>query len=186
VYHDANHANPDQVNVQAPAGTTGQVSVSLSSCASTSAPLTATQNALAPGLLAPSGFLQNGKQYLVAQFQDGTYVGDPTVIPGTTRPAKPGERLTIYGIGFGDAKTSDGNTIAPGVVVPDVNNLVNPLVFRFGSTQANVQYGGLDPGFIGLYQFNVFVPNVADGDSAINVTLNGVALPQSLFLAVKH
>jgi uncharacterized protein (TIGR03437 family) len=178
------YMNPSQMNVQVPAGANGQVSVTLTSCGSTSAAFTATQNALAPGLLAPPGFLQNGKQYLVAQFQDGTYVGDPKVIPGTTRPAKPGELLTIYGIGFGDVKTPSGDIVPPGVAAPPSSSLVNPLKFSFGSTTANTQYAGLAPGAVGLYQINVTVPNVADGDAAINVTLNGVALPQTLLLAV--
>jgi uncharacterized protein (TIGR03437 family) len=179
--------SPGQVDVQAPADAkTGPVDVVLSSCGTAGAAITAQKNNLVPGLLAPPGFLQNGKQYLVAQFQDGTYVGDPKVIPGTTRPAKPGDLLTIYGIGFGDVKTSGGSAVAPGVVVTDTNSLVNPLKFSFGSTLANIQYGGLAPGNIGLYQINVTVPNVADGDAAINVTLNGVALPQALFLAIQH
>jgi len=120
----------------------------------------------------------------VAQFQDGTYVGDPKVVPGTTRPAKPGELLTIYGIGFGDVTTDSGGSVAPGVVVTETNSLVNPLQFSFGSTAAKVQYAGLAPGNIGLYQFNVTVPSVADGDAAINVKQNGGAVVQSLFLAV--
>jgi uncharacterized protein (TIGR03437 family) len=167
--------SPGQVDVQAPADAkTGTVNVSLTSCVPTSAVFKAQKTDVAPGLLAPPGFLQNGKQYLVAQFQDGTYVGDPNVVPGTTRPAKAGELLTIYGIGFGDVKTASGDLVPPGVVVTDTNSLVNPLKFLFGSTPAN----------IGLYQINVTVPSVPDGDAAINVTLNGTALQQTLFLAV--
>jgi uncharacterized protein (TIGR03437 family) len=179
--------SPGQVDVQAPGDPkTGAVDVQLSSCTPTSAAFKAQKNDTAPGFLAPPGFLQNGKQYLVAQFQDGTYVGDPNVIPGTTRPAKPGELLTIYGIGFGDVTTASGGSIAPGVVVAETNSLVNTFQFSFGSTVANVQYAGLAPGNIGLYQFNVTVPNVADGDAAINVKLNGGAVVQPLFLAIHH
>jgi uncharacterized protein (TIGR03437 family) len=179
------YVSPGQVDVQAPADAkTGAVDVALTSCAEASTAFKGQKASLAPGLLAPPGFFQNSKQYVVAQFQDGTYVGDPKVIPGTTRPAKPGELLTIYGIGFGDAKDSSGNLVAPGVAVPSTNALVNPLKFSFGTTSANVQYAGLAPGNIGLYQLNVNVPNVADGDAVINVSLNGVALPQTLYLAV--
>ena len=177
--------SPGQLDVQAPADAkTGAVDIQVISCVPTSAAYKAQKDTLAPGFLAPPGFLQNGKQYLVAQFQDGTYVGDPKVVPGTTRPAKPGELLTIYGIGFGDVTTDSGGSVAPGVVVTETNSLVNPLQFSFGSTAAKVQYAGLAPGNIGLYQFNVTVPSVADGDAAINVKQNGGAVVQSLFLAV--
>jgi uncharacterized protein (TIGR03437 family) len=50
-----------------------------------------------------------------------------------------------------------------------------------------VGYDGLAPGYLGLYQFNITVPqNVPDGDIPINVTLNGVPLQQHLYLAVHH
>ncbi|HEY4363902.1 MAG TPA: choice-of-anchor V domain-containing protein [Bryobacteraceae bacterium] len=179
--------SPGQVDVQAPADSkTGTVDVQLMSCSDASAAIKGQKDALAPGFLAPPGFLKNGKQYLVAQFQDGTYVGDPKVVAGTTRPAKPGELLTIYGIGFGDVTTASGGAVVPGVVVTDTNSLVNPLQFSFGSTVAKVQYSGLAPGNIGLYQFNVTVPNVVDGDAQISVRLNGNAVPQALFLSIKQ
>lgn len=176
-----------QVNAQAPADSaTGPVKITLSNCAATSAAFTAQKNAQAPGLLAPSAFLVGGTQYLVAQHQDASYVGNAGLIAGLPfSPAKPGELLTIYGVGFGDAKKdSDGNIIPPGVVVADLNTLVNPVAFSFGSTPATLQYSGLAPSNVGLYQFNVVVPTVPDGDVPINVTLNGVTLGQKTSLTV--
>jgi uncharacterized protein (TIGR03437 family) len=176
-----------QIDVLAPADTAlASVPVVVSSCTQASAPFTAQRIALAPGLLAPPGFLVNGKQYLAAQFnQDLTFVGNPSVVPGTTRPAKPGDLIVVYGIGFGEADDASG-PIAPGTEATDTSTLKNPLTVAFGTTQASLVYAGLAPGNVGLYQFDITVPQVPDGDTPINVTLNGVPLPQQLYLPVKN
>lgn len=176
-----------QVNVQAPADSaTGTQQVTLTSCGSTSTGFPVQRDPLAPGMLAPPNFLVGGKQYLVALFPDSTYVGNPNLIAGVPfRPAKPGELITTYGIGFGDAKkNSDGSIIPPGVIVNDLNTLANSLKISFGSTPASVSYSGLSPGYVGLYQFNIAVPDVPDGDTPINITLNGTPLQQTLYLTV--
>ena len=77
-------------------------------------------------------------------------------------------------------------SIPGGTIVTQLNSLAAPLTFKFGSTDATVTYKGLAPNFVGLYQFNVTVPNVADGDSQINITLGGTPLAQPpFFLTVK-
>jgi uncharacterized protein (TIGR03437 family) len=178
----------DQIDVEAPADAkTGSVQIVLKACSGSSSAFTVQKTDLAPGLLAPASFLIGGTQYLVAQHQDLTYVGRDKLITGVPfSPAKPGESLTIYGVGFGDVKKSDGSGIPPGVIVTDANALANPITFSFGSTAATLQYKGLAPNLIGLYQFNVVVPDVPDGDVPINVTLNGNKLSQSLVLTVKR
>lgn len=173
-----------QVNVQAPAGTSTEVvPVTVTNCNATSDPFTVLKEAtLVPGMLAPSSFLIGGKQYLVALFLDGfTYVGN---IPGvTSRPAKPGETIVTYGIGFGDTSPS----FAPGIVVGAGNQLTNPLTIKFGTTQAQTTYFGLAPGQVGVYQFNITVPNVANGDFPISITVGGVkAIPSSMYLTVHN
>jgi uncharacterized protein (TIGR03437 family) len=179
-----------QINVLAPAdSSTGQVNIVVNGCSGTSGAFKMQKDALAPGILAPASFQSNGKQYLVAFHADGTYVGNPGLLAGFTfSPAKPGEALVTYGIGFGDAKKrSDGTAIPPGMLVSEANDIVSPVTFAFGSTPATLQYKGLAPTYTGLYQFNVVVPTtLADGDYQINVTLNGVALGQKPFLTVHH
>ena len=65
------------------------------------------------------------------------------------------------------------------------NQLKSVVQVMFGSTAAAVQYAGLAPNQVGLYQFNVVVPNVDANDAApINVTLGGLALQQTLVTAV--
>jgi uncharacterized protein (TIGR03437 family) len=77
--------------------------------------------------------------------------------------------------------------IPAGQIVADSNTLTLPLQISFGSTLGTVSYSGLAPTLVGLYQFNVVVPNVADGDTVpLTFTLGGAAGTQTLFTAVKH
>jgi uncharacterized protein (TIGR03437 family) len=100
-----------------------------------------------------------------------------------SRPAKPGDQVYTYGIGFGDVTP----TILPGVIAGESNTLVNPVTIKFGSTAATVAYQGLTPGSVGLYQFNFTVPpGLANGDYQINVTQNGVEVPQTMYLTVQN
>lgn len=49
-----------------------------------------------------------------------------------------------------------------------------------------LQYAGLAPGQLGLYQFNVVVPAAAAGDAVpVTLTLGGVAETQPLVTAVR-
>jgi uncharacterized protein (TIGR03437 family) len=57
----------------------------------------------------------------------------------------------------------------------------------FGASSATVSYSGLAPSFVGLYQFNVVVPSVANNDLVpLSFTLNGAAGSQTLFIAVHN
>ena len=51
---------------------------------------------------------------------------------------------------------------------------------------SNIQYQGLAGNFVGLYQFNIVVPaNAPDGDLPLEMTVDGIATGQTLFLTVK-
>ena len=136
-------------------------------------------------MLAPSSFSVGGKQYVVALFSDGaTYVLPPGAIGGVpSRRAKPGESITLYGIGFGAVTPS----IPAGQVVQQANTLASQLHMQFGQTEAMVGYDGLAPNAVGLYQFNVVVPNEAASDTVpLTFTLGGVAGTQTLYIAVQN
>jgi uncharacterized protein (TIGR03437 family) len=178
------YVSPTQLNVQAPADpATGPVEVRVTNSLGTASFVTQ-KSLTAPGLLAPSAFNVGGRQYLAAQFPDRSYVGRANLIPGVAfRPARPGDQITLYGIGFGEVSPVN----PPGTVVTGANNLAAPLTISFGQTPAPVTYGGLAPGFLGVYQFNLAVPEVANGDSQINVTLGGQALVQpAMYLTVQR
>jgi uncharacterized protein (TIGR03437 family) len=182
------YLSPTQLNVQAPEdSTTGNISITVTNCKATSSVSMRPHQALAPGVLAPTNYSSGGTQYLVATFaSDGAYVLSTALGASfglNTRQAKPGDTIIAYGIGFGDVTPS----ILPGTVVSQSNQVVNPVTFSFGSTPATLSYSGLAGSFVGLYEFYMRVPpGLADGDYQINVSQNGMAVPQNVHLTIKN
>ncbi|HXB71804.1 MAG TPA: BACON domain-containing carbohydrate-binding protein [Candidatus Acidoferrales bacterium] len=177
-----------QLNVQAPEDSaTGSIAITVTNCKATSQPLTFARRPLAPGILAPTNYTAGGTQYMVATFaSDGAYVLNTSTgaaLGLNSRPAKPGDLIVAYGIGFGDVTPS----ILPGVIVQQTNALANPVTISFGSTNATLVYSGLAGSFVGLYEFYITVPpGLANGDYQINVTQNGTAVPQAMYLTVHN
>ncbi|HXS95109.1 MAG TPA: choice-of-anchor V domain-containing protein [Candidatus Limnocylindrales bacterium] len=172
-----------QVDAQVPsdAPTGDDVPIVVTTGAGSSTAYSIRVNALQPGLLAVPQFTFGGKQYVVAQHRDGSFVLPSGSVSGAT-PAKAGETITIYGIGFGPVNPD----FPAGQIVTAQNSLASPVTMKFGSTNATISYGGLSPGFVGLYQFNVVVPSVtANTAMPFSYTLNGSAGPQSLYTAVQ-
>jgi uncharacterized protein (TIGR03437 family) len=182
------YLSPTQLNGQAPEDSaTGNVQIVVTNCKVSSSPVMFARQPLAPGLLAPPNYSSGGTQYMVATYQsDGAYVLNTSLgasLGLNSRPAKPGDLILAYGVGFGDVNPS----ILPGTIVNQSNTLVNPATFSFGSTPASVSYSGLAGSFVGLYEFYITVPaGLADGDYQINVTQNGTTVPQTLYLTVKN
>ena len=148
---------PNQINVQAPDDSTvgAGIAVQVTAGGGKSNTVTLDKKAIAPALLAPDAFKVDGRQYVVAQFLDQVYVGRVGLIAGVPfRPAKPGETITIYGIGFGPVSpATTAGTIAAG------QTAIQPQpVFKIGTATVTPSYAGLVAGLVGLYQFNVVVP----------------------------
>jgi uncharacterized protein (TIGR03437 family) len=146
-------------------------------------------NVLEPGLLAPSSFTVGGKQYVVAFNSDGSYTLPAISNLGlNSRPAKPGETIVIYGVGFGPAAGSGGTPIAPGTIVTQANQLTNSMEMAFGGTRATLSYEGLAPTFVGLYQFNVVVPSSLANSDTVPLTFNvaGNTGSQTLYTAIHN
>jgi uncharacterized protein (TIGR03437 family) len=182
--------SPLQVNVQVPAqvATGGTVPVVLTYDGQSTAPVMLAVKALQPGLLAPPKFKINGVQYAAAFHANNSLVGNGKLPGISTTPAKPGETIVFYGLGFGAAKDLSGHSLQlAGQIVTVPNQLVNPVVFQFGNSHepGQVVYAGMGMNYTGLYQFNVIVPaDAPDGDLPLTVTLGGSALPQTLFISV--
>jgi len=179
------YISANQVNAELPSNISigGTLQLTVTNANGTSAAVSVAVNVAEPGLLAPASFQIGGKQYAVALLSDGmTYVLPSGVIPGVkSRPAQPGETITMYGVGFGSVVAN----IPAGQIVPDANQLSLSLQIMFGQTAANLQYQGLAPGLVGLYQFNVVVPAVPDNDLVqLTFSLGGIGGMQTLFTAV--
>lgn len=130
--------------------------------------------------ISPSFFVFNGGPYVTAVHANKMIIGPPSLYPGLSTPAKPGETIVLYANGFGQ--------ISPPVVRGSASQTGSlptfPLV-NIGGGAATVQFAGLaSPG---LYQFNVIVPGSAqDGDNPIVATFNGVATQSGTLLTIQH
>ncbi len=162
---------PQQITLTTPGGTTPGYVI--------------TVNPNQPEVYAPPSFNVGGNQYVAALFSDNvTYVAPPGAMPGvTSRQAKPGEIITIYGIGFGPTTPA----IPAGQIVSQQNQITTSLLMLFGNTPANTTYAGLAPGLVGLYQINVVVPSIPNSDLVpLSFTLGGAANSQVLYTAVHN
>jgi uncharacterized protein (TIGR03437 family) len=180
------YISPAQVNAQLPSNiaTGGPLQLTVTNANGTTAAVSLTVNPTQPGLLAPASFQIGSNQYVVAQHADGSYVLPVGAIAGvTSSPAKPGETIVIYGVGFGSVTPN----IPAGEIVTESNQLSASFEILFGETPAKLPYLGLAPNFVGLYQFNVTVPAVPDNDLVpFTFNLGGVAGMQTLFTAVQQ
>jgi uncharacterized protein (TIGR03437 family) len=197
------YISPTQVNVQVPGGIgLGTQQVILSTAAGPSAAYNVNVNFEAPGLYAPPQFKILGVPYVGALFTDlATYVFPPDSFSGfTSRSAKPGDTIVIYGVGFAQVPGSP-----PGTVPQTANGLTLSILpnFYFNGVQAQVTYAGLAPqtattGYIGLYQFNVIVPPLPTSQVPVgvptavaltfSVTENGTVVngTQTLYTSVEN
>lgn len=178
------YVSAGQVNAQLPSNiaTGGKLQLTVTNGSETSSPVTLMVNDAQPGLLAPAQFKIGGNQYVVAQHSDGSYVLPAGSIAGVnSSPAKPAETITIYGVGFGPVTPN----IPAGEIVTEDNRLTLPLQLLFGQTPAQLTYDGLAPSLVGLYQFDVVVPTVADNDLVpLTFNLGGTNGAQTLYTAV--
>lgn len=177
------YVSPNQVNAQVPSGiASGNQTVVVTTAGGPSVGTTVTVNTTEPGLLAPAVFDVSAGQYVAALFPNAsTYVLPPGITGGVpTARAVPGNTITLYGIGFGTVSPN----IDAGLVVGQ-NTSLSGLQVSIGGVPATLQFAGLVQGFLGLYQFNVVVPNVPANDATpVTFTLNGTPGTQKLILPI--
>ncbi len=129
---------------------------------------------LLPGFISGYGAIVNGTDNSLT-FPTGT------VVPGfTTHPAKPGDTIVIYAIGFGQTTPPavEGQAAPSTAPLQSISN-VNVIFgggFNGSSVTAKPAFAGLTPTLVGLYQVNVVVPaNVTVGpQSAVSMLVEGV------------
>ena len=177
------YISPGQIDVQVPAGvSTGIQLMTVTSPGGTSPIYEVVVNEVEPGFDAPASLNVGGTQYVAALFSDGAYALPTGAITGLdSRPAKPGDLITLYGVGFGPVTPN----IPPGQIAQGDTSLAN-FTISIGGVPASLAYAGLSPTFVGLYQFDVTVPQVAAGNAVpVTFTLGGVSGTQTLNIAVQ-
>ena len=122
----------------------------------------------------------------IAVHQDGSFSLPREFGIPNSRPSKPGEALTIYGLGFGRTEPAVvAGAAAPTSPLAQVASGTKRVLFGALAISAGVPqealYIGLTPGLVGLYQVNVVVPeNSPKGDVPIRVQLDTSASEYAL------
>ncbi|MDP2997126.1 MAG: choice-of-anchor V domain-containing protein [Bryobacterales bacterium] len=175
------YISPTQLNVQAPTDdAVGPVEVKVTTPQGASGAVMGQLQSFAPGFFM---FDPQGRKYLAAVHADGTFLGPPNLFQGvTTRPAVPGETILLFGTGFGPTNPA----VPAGQVVPQPSALTNQVQIRLGNVLTNLSFAGLAAQAAGLYQFNVVVPEVADGDVPVVAEIGGARSQDNAFIAVQR
>ncbi|MBI2688941.1 MAG: hypothetical protein HYX27_21775 [Acidobacteria bacterium] len=177
------YISPNQININTPEDVTaGPVTIQVKGPLGVSNSVVVNRARLSPTLQTVPQFLVGGKQYVVALTPDfATFIGRVGLLQGVNfAPAKPGDNISIYALGCGPTSPP---TLA-GVIAAQASAVSSPYTLRIGGQRANVTFAGIVGGTIGLYQFNVVVPNVAAGDHPIELEIDGVPNAQNLFITV--
>ena len=169
----------NQINFQIPSNATlglNRLAVRLADTSELVAGGSVVIAAAAPGLFTAS---QNGIGQVAALNQDNT-------VNGPSNPALAGSTIQLYGTGQGqvsppvpDGTTAPSSPLSNTVAVPtaDANACLNTqpsVCVAFASTLGNIQYSGLAPGYIGLWQINVTIPKgTPSGTANLRVVING-------------
>ncbi|MGB7720281.1 MAG: putative Ig domain-containing protein [Bryobacteraceae bacterium] len=157
------YVSPGQINAQIPYETAvGPATLVVESNGVSSAPAKIQVAAAGPGVM----MYGTPNHVLAVNLPDGS-------LNQSTSPAMPGQYVTAYLIGQGLVS----NPVATGAAAP-ASPFSEPLAavqVTIGGQPAYVQFAGLAPGFVGLLQLNVQIPDVPAGDAAFRVSIGGVA-----------
>jgi len=172
------YVSPGQINFQVPfinQEVTGPTQVPLTIVQGTqSTTISVTVTPYSPGLFTTN---QGGTGQGSTLINGTASIAAPTgAFPGS-RPAHTGEYVSIYGTGLGGVN----EPVFPGIASPSnplAHTVATPAV-TIGGVSAPVQFSGLAPGYVGLYQVNAQVPCTAPTGPAIPISLNigGIASP---------
>lgn len=92
---------------------------------------------------------------------------------GSNRRAQSGDVLEMYGNGLGPLAEGNPPTGTVSPANPPKRTAVQPTV-TINGIPASVEFSGLAPGFVGLYQINVTVPNgLSAGEYDVVLTIGG-------------
>lgn len=158
------YISPTQINVLAPETTAdGQAQVTVTSANLTSDPVSVSFQRLAPG------FFEFPGDNAAAVRADGVFIGPAGLIEGvSTVAAQPGDRILLFGTGFGPTNPAAD----PSRLVSTPAPLANSALVKIHTLEVPVDFAGLvSPG---LYQFNITVPDLADGDYPVTAEIGGV------------
>ena len=154
------YASPTQINFQVPSGLTPGV-------ANFSVALNGGSFSFAVNVVnAGPAIFQDSGSHAVAQDAGASYATN-----STSHPAAAGSVVVVYFTGQGPVD----NSVPDGAAAPDspLSNATGNPTATIGGVNAPVQFFGLTPGYAGLAQANLQVPNLATGDYPLVLTVGG-------------
>jgi uncharacterized protein (TIGR03437 family) len=173
--------SPTQLNVQVPDDTaTGPVQVVVTTAAGTTTS-TGEMRQLAPAFFM---FDPDSRKYIAAQHpnSNGRAVGRAGLF-GSAResaPAEPGAFVELYATGFGATNPARPS----GRLVTEVAPTSEPVTVTVGGVNATVDFAGLVGA--GLYQINIVVPDLPNGDHEVVATIGGQSTQTGAFITVQR
>jgi uncharacterized protein (TIGR03437 family) len=170
---------PGQINFQVPDDpTVGRVPVEVETSSGV-ARTTAELRRFAPAFFViGQSRARLGGSYAAAIHQNGTIVGMPEDIPGTS-PARAGELITLFGTGFGPT-----NPPTPAGRVPPTAPMATSFNILLDGNPVATTFAGITG--VGLYQFNVQLPaRLAPGDYFVWAFIGGVQSPFGVIIPVR-
>jgi uncharacterized protein (TIGR03437 family) len=109
-------------------------------------------------------------------------VGGRYYLAGPARGVKPGATIETYGTGFGPTNPAypEGQILTQAYPLP-----TGAVTVKVGGVNAQVVWAGLT--YAGVYQINIVVPTLADGDCAVVATIAGYSSPDAkAYLTIKN
>jgi uncharacterized protein (TIGR03437 family) len=174
-----NYVSPGQINFLAPDVPSGPVSITVATPSGTSSAYASSASVYGPGF-----FLLPGNQP-VATHLDYTFAAKNGTYPGfATVPARPGETIILWGTGFGPT-TPDAPV---GILVPSSQTYSTTVLpsITISTLPAQVYGAVLSPGFAGLYQIAIQIPNsLANGDWPVLAAIGGMISQTGVLLTVQ-
>jgi uncharacterized protein (TIGR03437 family) len=153
------YAGPNQINFQVPFEASGTATVTVMAggvkTGASSVPIANT---------APGVFLIAGQA--AAENQDGS-------VNTSANPAAPATVIAVYATGLGAVDPPVPTGAAASTTT--LSMVAAAVTATVGGQPATVRFAGLAPGYIGLYQVNLQLPQLAPGNYPVQISAGGVA-----------
>jgi uncharacterized protein (TIGR03437 family) len=125
---------------------------------------------------AAPAFLQWNGNFALATHADGSLIS-------SSAPAQAGEIIILYAVGLG--RTSPD--VPSGDIVSTATSILYLSEFQIllngdPCPSSSIYYAGLAPGFAGLYQINLILPDVLPQDPAIQMVMGAQSSPGAILL----
>jgi uncharacterized protein (TIGR03437 family) len=154
------YASQGQINAQMPYETSpGTASVIVNAGGTSVGTTQVTVQSVAPGLFITSG----GHAAILNQDYS---------VNSSANAAPAGSTISLFVTGLG--------TVNPAVPTgtqastTTLSNTTAKVTAAIGGSSAQVDFAGLAPGFVGLYQVNIIVPQMSAGDYPLTISIGGV------------